>query len=113
MTHPVGLAHPYTEIHSAKLGTKSQTLPVSSYAAEYGDRAIGAINGDFFDASGSINAQVSDGMMVKEENINPADPVYWSAFSLNMDNKPALSCLGYKRDRYFKNPWSQQDIRQR
>lgn len=91
MTHPDGLAHPYTEIHSAKPGTKSQTLPVSSYAAEYGDKAIGAINGDFFDANGSINAQVSDGMMVKEENINPADPVYWSAFSLNQNSKPAIS----------------------
>ena len=91
MTRAPGFTQPYTEIHAVKIGVKSQTHTVSSYAAEYGERAIGAINGDYFNASGSINNQVFDGIMVKEENLNPADPVYWSAFSLNRDNKPAIS----------------------
>lgn len=85
------LTHPDMRIHSAKGNSINERKTVSSFAAPYGEKAIGGINGDFFDASGSINAQVSDGIMVKEENINPAAPVYWSAFSLDRDNRPAIS----------------------
>jgi hypothetical protein len=85
------LTHPDMRIHSAKGNSINDRKTVSSFASPYEEKAIGGINGDFFNAYGSINAQVSDGIMVKEENINPENPVYWSAFSINRNNKPAIS----------------------
>ncbi|MBC8403062.1 MAG: phosphodiester glycosidase family protein [Candidatus Marinimicrobia bacterium] len=91
----IDLRNPYMTVESIKAGGRlGVKLRVGTQANNNSYPAhipVGAINGDFYSATGPINAQVSYGEIVKLENLAATNPIYWSTIGFDAQNNPSIT----------------------
>ena len=91
----IDLQNPYVTVESIKaggqLGVKLRVGTQASYHSYPAHIPVGAINGDFYSATGPINAQVSNGEIVKLEDLAATNPIYWSAIGFDGQNNPSIT----------------------
>ncbi len=96
----IDLTDPHISIESHKadqqlVGREKLSAMITRIQSD-SHHVVGAINGDFFDGDGiPINSQVIDGELLKKENIDPSNPIYWSTIGIDLHGRPAISTNYY------------------